>query len=284
MKKEDAIKKCRYCDRETELCRAHLYPKSLFKYLKGNNQNASLIGIKDKDNPRQGHKPINILQSLIFDKNILCASCDNQLGYYDDYLIEVLREYNNHPKRNGRFNENSEGIELIELSMECEKFQLGVLASLWRLSLAKKISFDIGDKYHKLIKKWLKNKNIPESERHLCDIILLGCYNNDGFQEAITTPLQHYKCDFDSYRFMIKNLVFIVNVGNEKEKKLNTCPPISTTEIKVLNFSKKIKILLLPPDILSYMHEYFLDKNNNRKCLEGFFKGSEYKKSSSPPK
>lgn len=61
----------------------------------------------------------------IFDKNILCATCDGLLGKHDDYLYDVIRAFVLPPGCE----------EFSDPKVDCEAFSKGILAILWRASL-----------------------------------------------------------------------------------------------------------------------------------------------------
>ncbi len=66
----------------------------------------------------------------IFDKHILCASCDGLLGKFDDYLYDVIRGFDlcKHVGSNGVFNIPD---------VDCDTFCKGILAILWRASMSR---------------------------------------------------------------------------------------------------------------------------------------------------
>lgn len=69
-----------------------------------------------------------------FDPAILCESCDNKLGIFDDYAIEVCRDFKTaHQKMaHGTF-------EMPKTDRE--KFAKFVVSVLWRASISKRASF-----------------------------------------------------------------------------------------------------------------------------------------------
>lgn len=63
----------------------------------------------------------------IFDKHILCATCDSHLGKHDDYLYHVIRRFVLPPKQ--------VRDDFSDPTVNCESFSKGILTILWRASL-----------------------------------------------------------------------------------------------------------------------------------------------------
>lgn len=64
-----------------------------------------------------------------FDRTILCAECDNKLGAYDDYAVELCRTF---PTRHNRIKR-----QLFEMpDVDCAKVAIFVLSVLWRASIS----------------------------------------------------------------------------------------------------------------------------------------------------
>jgi len=70
----------------------------------------------------------------IFDKNILCDRCDGLLGRLDDYLYDVIRQFDlsKCPRIEDIF---------VEQTVDCEQFCKGVLAILWRASISNRYPY-----------------------------------------------------------------------------------------------------------------------------------------------
>jgi hypothetical protein len=68
-----------------------------------------------------------------FDTEILCADCDNKLGRFDDYALDVCRRFRTEHKVEG---------ECFELrDVDGEKFAKFVLGVLWRASISERVNF-----------------------------------------------------------------------------------------------------------------------------------------------
>src|SRR5687768_16796169 len=69
---------CQLCGDEKELCDAHIIPWGL--YPKSSNIRSYTLS-----NNRREPRPKGV-----FDRHILCADCDRQIGRFDDYAAKVL--------------------------------------------------------------------------------------------------------------------------------------------------------------------------------------------------
>ena len=78
---------CKLCNKEKDLIKAHIYPKWLIKELypdKKINADEALLSVAI------GREHVKRVPVGVYDKNILCAECDNFLGKYDAYAKEAL--------------------------------------------------------------------------------------------------------------------------------------------------------------------------------------------------
>ncbi|WP_053975797.1 hypothetical protein [Mangrovimonas xylaniphaga] len=80
--------KCKLCLKEKPLCKkSHIVPRFLYKgmFYKGDN---TLI----KLNPITLEKERGKIRTGIYDKDILCESCENHIGKFEDYISNELFE------------------------------------------------------------------------------------------------------------------------------------------------------------------------------------------------
>jgi hypothetical protein len=110
---------------ETQLIRAHIIPRAFVRAFQGDGPNMTLsIENTRKARPQQGE----------YDENTLCAHCDNELGKYDKYALEVCAMFPQEHRAVDR--------KVFELSpFDGEKFSRFVLAVLWRASLSQRKIF-----------------------------------------------------------------------------------------------------------------------------------------------
>jgi hypothetical protein len=96
-----------------------------------------------------------------FDKNILCASCDNKLGAYDDYVIELCRNFE---AKHRRLSKN-----LFEIpTVDCNKVATFFLSVLWRASISKRPEYkaislgSLEDRAREIIFKAAPPSSLPQ--------------------------------------------------------------------------------------------------------------------------
>ena len=68
-----------------------------------------------------------------YDRDILCRDCDNKLGVFDDYAIDVCRAFKKKHTRDGKL--------FAILNVDDDKLAKFILAVLWRASISKRESF-----------------------------------------------------------------------------------------------------------------------------------------------
>ncbi len=100
----------------TRLIKAHIIPRAFARMNQSRNKKHNLEISLGRVKPAQ---------LGIFDKHILCATCDRHLGKYDDYLYDVIRGFVLPPGCD----------EFSDPKVDCEALSKGILAILWRASL-----------------------------------------------------------------------------------------------------------------------------------------------------
>jgi hypothetical protein len=160
--------KCQLCSNEyAKLADAHILPIGFFKNIptKGRVDTVSLDGEK-------GRK----LQKAIYDKEILCASCERDIvSPLDDYGIKIFRD-----RLNSFFieipNRPADKLIIYE-SIDPHKLKAFLASILWRISVSKQKELRdllIGETYEKRIANDLLSKSngfgyIDASVRFLSD-------------------------------------------------------------------------------------------------------------------
>ena len=68
----------------TDLVEAHIIPKGFARIIRGLGPNIALsIQQVREAKPQLGE----------FDRNILCAACDHRLGLFDDYAVDLCKQF-----------------------------------------------------------------------------------------------------------------------------------------------------------------------------------------------
>ena len=236
-------KNCRMCEEEKKLCMAHILPKALKTILNAGKTNDHLKSVSIEEG-----KAHNI-QTLEFDKEILCSSCDGILGKYDRVLVEVIRYFFDDEARN-KF---SNPIRTVDVITDTEKLKLAIAAVLYRMSLSKRFSkLYLGKTYEPEFKTWLQNGSIPEDMRSWLEVVLFG-YNkdkNDLDRTMTADPLAGRAERIHHYFLFLPGLLAIAKVGKAKwtssvakYPRINANP--ENLEIPVLNYEESIHFDML---------------------------------------
>lgn len=87
-----------------------------------------------KHNMKLTTKQVSVTQHGVYDRNILCQKCDNILGSYDDYALEICERFN--PEHVIR------PAGIFELAnVDCDRFAIFILSVLWRGSISSRPEF-----------------------------------------------------------------------------------------------------------------------------------------------
>lgn len=167
------MSKCKWCGNETKLCRAHLIPDGLNKFLLGDvGGTQKLYRVEMRSNKLQS--PV---QTLEFDRNILCSKCDASLGKYDHALIEFFDKYIS-------FWQTILSAEPILVKFEIQNTQrvaLGFLAILYRFSLSdeyRKIKLE--PEYKQKFETWFEKDELTENDLRFAKTVLVGTSAGKG--------------------------------------------------------------------------------------------------------
>jgi hypothetical protein len=117
--------KCRLCQQEKRLIRAHVIPRSFYPIEPTNKQPVRLITNAEG---RYGRTiPIGV-----YDDGILCEGCERLFSPWDDYATETFRH------KWGEFQRiNCEGVEILRReSYSYTKLKMFFLSVLWRAGVS----------------------------------------------------------------------------------------------------------------------------------------------------
>jgi len=157
--------KCKLCDKENKLIKAHIIPEFFYKNLK--------IYLPDKKGQGRLHgylKKNGILSFLkkgipkgLYDTEILCKNCDSIiLKKFDDFGKEILFDKNLIKKQDISFDNKLKVSILKEDNIDTFKFKLFIASIFWRASISQKgfcSAVNIEKKVELQIKKLLLNQN-----------------------------------------------------------------------------------------------------------------------------
>lgn len=143
--------KCRACEEDKDLIRAHIIPHFFYRDLRAESKYLEVV-------PSQSSKRVRKSPVGEYDQTILCKECDQYLGKFDNYGKEVLID-NIYP-----FEKISEFGAVAGWSITgCDPVRLKkfFLSILWRASISNRVFFNkvkLGP-YEKIIKNYLWNQD-----------------------------------------------------------------------------------------------------------------------------
>lgn len=139
---------CKLCGVELSpenKCDAHIFPRGLLKYMSQEEFGKLLIVGTDMDKKKRS--PIGS-----YDPNILCNTCDNKIGQYDEYALIFIStaKLENHPV----------GIGWKVNKVDSHKLKLFCMSYLWRASITSRKEFrgiNLGAKHVEQLRKYILN-------------------------------------------------------------------------------------------------------------------------------
>lgn len=134
--------RCKLCDNEKLLIKAHIFPEFLYKDLKlyssdTNGQGRIHIGMIESSSFNINNKSIPV---GIYDKEILCKDCDNYINeQYETYSKELLFPINITHNTSYEL-DPSNGVFKFS-GIDYKKFRLFLLSIFWRASISNRQEF-----------------------------------------------------------------------------------------------------------------------------------------------
>ena len=118
--------KCKLCNQEKRLVKAHIIPRSLYKPLLEGGQPLSVLSTFPASHPQ-------ISRIGFYDSEILCQECEKLFSPWDDYAQNILL---------ARFQEEnylfSNGKKIaLKVEVDYAKLKLFFVSLLWRASVSK---------------------------------------------------------------------------------------------------------------------------------------------------
>tara|TARA_R110000803_G_scaffold209789_1_gene280058 strand:- start:212 stop:961 length:750 start_codon:yes stop_codon:yes gene_type:complete len=108
-------------------------------------------------------------QTLEYDREILCAECDQKIGKFEDAFQIFIRDFLDHPDRNK--NEN----QRISVSCDSNRIVLAVLSILLKYSFSKRYpDIQLGSKYEHIISNAVRINTLPSEYGRQIQIVALG--------------------------------------------------------------------------------------------------------------
>ncbi|BAU63991.1 hypothetical protein STA3757_13600 [Stanieria sp. NIES-3757] len=192
--------KCLFCGKNKKLIKAHIIPKKFYQNIKIGKKAARIYTQKKKSKQSQ---------SGIYDSNILCKECDNEIfGVWDKYAQKLLIQ----DFANNKYQSNSVlDVNYIQIDhFDYQKLKLFFMSVLWRASITQDSFFQHVhlNGWETQLKNMLLTKN-PGTEDQFSTIIILyegleaNCMPSPRRCKTID-GINCYKFRLDKYCFLIK--------------------------------------------------------------------------------
>ena len=236
---------CRLCRKEKKLIEAHIIPKFMYSGMK-DKENSFFEVTYDLDNNESKKRKI---QKEDYDKNILCADCDNRIlgGIYEGYAKNSMYGNNLDPKVAPKcinYRNPNGGTEYsICENIDYVKLKLFLLSILWRASITDRPLFkevNLGIIHEERIRKMIY-ENIMPSELEYPIILTSFMRTKHNLKNLIGQPIRiKMKNGMNGYVFLIDSLQFVFAVNSLDHKTPDYFKLMTIKE------SGKLTILHLP--------------------------------------
>lgn len=198
---------CNWCKQPGKLCRAHLFPEGLKKFLLDD-----VNGTKSMVRASLDRKKNTSIQTLESDSQILCANCDVKLGYFDQILINFFSEF----IRVQNFEELDSWKPVNIPFSNTKNLVSAFLVILYRFSISSRYKeISVGAKYKQLFEAWFENRSIPNNGFESVDIKLFGSSKNEfGLHRMIVNSPEWAKIKgVNIYCFDILGMTVLIKLG-----------------------------------------------------------------------
>jgi len=139
---------CKLCNKQTELIKAHIIPECFYRLDLYSGEIPRLVSNTAGTYPKRA--PIGV-----YDENILCGPCDQEIGIYDQHACELL--IRNVGQFSKRLSDDGRPMFLSVPHFDYNKLKLFLMSILWRAGISDQKFFDrvsLGpflDKLHSMI-------------------------------------------------------------------------------------------------------------------------------------
>ncbi len=244
---------CKLClEKDIDLVKSHIYPKFLFKDLKGENGNEKIVQFRPNDKKIKSKK----MSDYFYEEGLLCQICENKIGVYEKYLENFLFKEIEIEKY---FIEKTNSLSIVHLNnVDYKKYKLGLLSILWRSSITNHSNYknvDLGEKHNEKIRLMILNDDFKEVNEYPILTSIMDTKN-----DLINTilPIEKSKSNgIVQYTFYINKFGFYYMVGSEEKMKT----------IKYLDFipnsSGNLKILKHQENYMKGLFESYLFNDNS---------------------
>lgn len=216
--------KCRLCDREEKLIKAHIIPDFLYSGMF--NEHHRVIYTSFPELSSKSTRPTGI-----YDKNILCKKCDNEvLGNFETYAKKVLETGHGLNIKQSRVGEES--VALTVENIDYKKFKLFLLSILFKASITTQDFFG-NIKLESSIENRLKEMLIgsdPGAETEFPVVLLALRLKYKDITNGMMGPIPVNMGSHDAgFVFLINGLFYWYLINGTVDNKIFEKAPIKLT-------------------------------------------------------
>jgi len=212
--------KCQLCNEEKPLLKkSHIIPNFMYKDLYGTEHKLVLVGLEKLE--RKG-----ITYSGFFEKNILCANCDNELlSSLECYASSTIFNSGNSKKRQQIKIEDifgRDGLPSVRYhDLDYSKIKLFLLSILWRAHISTNQFFETVQlgQYAEKIRTMLINKDAGEEDFLETCIVKI---KNDGsrpYKALVDFRRTNYENN-TFYVFSMNNMMYHFNISPYRKNEI----------------------------------------------------------------
>ncbi len=205
--------KCKLCLKEKELIKkSHIIPDFMYRGIFDDNH--FLIQTNLKNLKRISKRP-----SGMYDENILCKKCDNEvIGKFETYASRILLpkvKTKNNAIVNTTISSSEKGLKIIHFkNIDYKKFKLFLISILWRSHISEHPFFKVVKlgKHAEILRKMILYDDPMENNDYETCLMLL--YSESIPIKSIIEPRYLKVNGNSSYIFLINRFMFNYNISN----------------------------------------------------------------------
>lgn len=199
---------CRLCSQNSNLVRSHIIPNAFFRVLNTGSEVpllvTNIVGEYPKSSP-----------TGVYDRTILCESCEAKFTKIDDYGIDVLLK--NFDKHFEPIIDNSNPIGFSGKEVKPEMLLRFLVATAWRASVSSQQFYKnvYLDKFESTAAEVIKFPNRPISQAF--DAVLSRWAIPEGSEDFTEILMNPFSEDWDGvmyYRFYFGRIVAYLKVSD----------------------------------------------------------------------
>jgi len=235
--------KCRLCLKDKKLIKAHIIPDFMHQKLYDSEHKLLKVQYSKLGNSKK-------ISTGEYDKDILCAECDNKISKYESYASKVIYggSFLNEKMPNFQIMRNQFGLESTFITnVDYNEMKIFLLSILWRGSITKRSNYNdiaLSSKDEEIIRQQILNEQAGEPFEFPC--LLMTFLNiKDIHSDLIASPRRNL--NNTRFTFLINGIIFtyFISDSDKPADLLNECIIKKNNTMRIMYLSEeKAKIFL----------------------------------------